>query len=104
MGSIFDADNRITQERFKDEATGKATVTDFHYGLDVGNGNYTGVDQGVVTHTFQHAEGVTNTGVHTTCSYVWWDEAKQSLVQMLGGGECGHAGARRWASGFSDLQ
>ncbi|WP_086139183.1 MULTISPECIES: LysM peptidoglycan-binding domain-containing protein [unclassified Janthinobacterium] len=101
--STFDKDNRVTQERYIDLAAGKTTVTDFDYRLDVGNGNYTGVDQGVVTHTFQHAEGVTNTGVHTMYSYVWWDEAKQSKIQIQGI-NAGNPEAKRWASGFSDLQ
>ncbi|PKB13885.1 LysM peptidoglycan-binding domain-containing protein [Janthinobacterium sp. 64] len=101
--SVYDADNRVTQESFKDEASGKTTVTDFHYRLDVGNGNYTGVDQGVVTHTFQHAKGVTDTGVHTMYSYVWWDEAKQSKIQIQGI-NAGNPEQLRWGSGFSDLQ
>ena len=99
----YDYDNRILQESYTDTVTWKTTVTDFDYRLDVGNGNYTGVDQGVVTHTFQHAQGVTNTGVHTMYSYVWWDEAKQSQVQIQGI-NAGNPEAKRWASGFSDLQ
>ncbi|MED5595887.1 GH-E family nuclease [Janthinobacterium sp. P210006] len=101
--STFDQDNRVTQERYIDVAAGKTTVTDFDYRLDVGGGNYTGVDQGVVTHTFQHAEGVKDTGVHTMYSYVWWDEAKQSKIQIQGI-NAGNPEAKRWASGFSDLQ
>jgi|GEM_PF-475336 YD repeat-containing protein len=101
--STFDKDNRVTQERYIDLAAGKTTVTDFDYRLDVGSGNYTGVDQGVVTHTFQHAEGVKDTGVHTMYSYVWWDEAKQSKIQIQGI-NAGNPEQLRWASGFSDLQ
>lgn len=99
----FDADSRVLQERYTDNATSKTTVTDFDYGKADGAGGYTGVDQGVVTHTFQHAEGVSNTGVHTIYDYVWWDEAKQSKVQAQGI-NAGNPEAKRWASGFSDMQ
>ena len=99
----FDADNRVLQERHTDTATGKTTLTDFDYGLADGAGGYSGVDQGVVTHTFQHAEGVTNTGVHTTYQYVWWDDAKQSKIQVQGI-NAGNPEAKRWASGFSEMQ
>ncbi|HWW08336.1 hypothetical protein, partial [Collimonas sp.] len=53
--SVFDADNRLTQDTVVQSPVGgtaSTTVTSYDYRLKDASGNYTGADQGVVTHSY----------------------------------------------------
>ncbi|AMO95565.1 lysM domain protein [Collimonas fungivorans] len=105
--STFDADNRLLRETNVSTPVGTAastSVTKYDYRLDDGSGHYTGADQGVVTHTFQYdPNNQAGTGVDTVTSYVWWDEAKQSKIQIRGN-DPANPNAWRWGTGLSDFQ
>lgn len=105
-GSVFDADNRLTQDSVVQSPVGgtaSTTVTNYDYRLKDGNGNYTGADQGVVTHSYQYdSSKAAGTGVHTDTSFVWWDEAKQSQI-TLRGTDPSNPNAVYWKPGLSDF-
>jgi hypothetical protein len=104
--SQFDADNRLLQDTVVNSPVGgtaTTTITKYDYRLKDGNGNYTGADQGVVTHSFQYDPSkAAGTGVHTDTSYVWWDEAKQSQI-TLRGTDPANPNAVYWKPGLSDF-
>ncbi|RKP43268.1 hypothetical protein D7S89_26960 [Trinickia fusca] len=84
--SVFDADNRLMRDTQVLSPTGQpshtVTVT-YDYRLADGHGNYTGADQGVVTHT-QQRDTANPSVIDTATSYVWWDQAEQSKIQVRG--------------------
>ncbi|WP_211473823.1 LysM peptidoglycan-binding domain-containing protein [Collimonas humicola] len=105
--SIFDGDNRVTKDTVVNSpvgSTASTTITNYDYRLNDGNGHYTGADQGVVTHTYQYDPSKTaGSGIDTVTSYVWWDEAKQSKIQVRGT-DPDNPNAWRWNTGLSDFQ
>ncbi|MEO6936655.1 MAG: LysM peptidoglycan-binding domain-containing protein [Collimonas sp.] len=105
--SVFDLDNRVTKDTVVNSPVGgtaSTSITNYDYRLNDGAGHYTGADQGVVTHTYQYDPSKTaGTGVDTVTSYVWWDEAKQSKIQVRGS-DPDNPNAWRWGMGLSDFQ
>jgi YD repeat-containing protein len=96
----YDGDNRIVSETDLDVTNGNVTTTVTNdYKALVGSA-YTGADQGVITHT----KSVRSSGptTDTTYSYVMWDEAKQSGIQIKGD-DPNNPNSYKWASGFSQL-
>lgn len=104
--SQFDVDNRLVQDTVVNSPVGgtaTTTITKYDYRLKDANGNYTGADQGVVTHSFQYDPSkAAGTGVHTDTSFVWWDEAKQSQI-TLRGTDPANPNAVYWKPGLSDF-
>ena len=103
--SVFDEDNRLTKDTQVLSPAGQqshtVTIT-YDYRLNDGNGNYTGADQGVVTHTQQH-DSAGPAVVDTVTSYVWWDQAEQSAIQVRGSDPT-NPNAWRWETGLSDFR
>ncbi|MFC5473581.1 HNH endonuclease [Paraherbaspirillum soli] len=108
-GSVFDADSRVTQDTVTQSPVGgtsQTRITNYDYRLDVGGGHYTGDDQGVVTHTYRYDPNTftgIGLGTDTMTSYVWWDEAKQSQIQVFGT-DLMNLEARIWGGGRSDFK
>ncbi|RKP43254.1 LysM domain-containing protein, partial [Trinickia fusca] len=103
--SVFDDDNRLTKDTQVLAPAGQKshTVTlTYDYRLDDGHGNYTGADQGVVTHTQQH-DTASPSVIDTATGYVWWDQAEQSTIQVRGSDPT-NPNAWRWGTGMSEFR
>ena len=104
QASTYDGDNRVTDQVVTQrQSDGSNTVTNVHndYRADAGGGVYTGIDQGVITHSRQQQQG-SSVVQDTAYSYVWWDEAKQTGIQVKGT-DPGNPNAYQWAPGASQF-
>jgi len=104
QASTYDGDNRVTDQVVTQrQSDGSNTVTNVHndYRADAGGGVYTGTDQGVITHSRQQQQG-SSVVQDTAYSYVWWDEAKQTGIQVKGT-DPGNPNAYQWAPGASQF-
>jgi len=96
--STYDADNRVTHDVV---AQGTATTDIYNDYRALSGTTYTGADLGVTTHSTSHQQG-TSVTVDTTYSYGWWEEAKQTGIQMKGD-DPNNPNTVHWAPGASQL-
>jgi YD repeat-containing protein len=100
----YDNVNRVTDEidtQRQSNATYITTTIHNDYRADAGGEVYTGVDQGVLTHSRRQDQG-SSTVINTVYSYQWWDEAKQIGIQIKGDNPA-NPNSYRWADGASQL-
>jgi YD repeat-containing protein len=96
----YDKENRVTDETDVDYTNGSVTTTVHNdYKAYVAGSGYTGLDQGVLTHT-QSVQGSVTT--QTTYSYDWWDEAKQAKI-TINATDPSNPNTGQWAAGYSQL-
>ncbi|WEJ99469.1 MAG: LysM peptidoglycan-binding domain-containing protein [Candidatus Sphingomonas phytovorans] len=96
----YDRNNRVTDQTETDAANGNV-ITTIHndYRAYVAGSGYTGLDQGVITHSSLVKSTVTT---ETVYSYEWWDEAKQLAIRV-DPTDRSNPNTGQWASGFSRL-
>lgn len=94
--SLYDADSRLLSQT---DAKANST-TKYFYFTDATDNQATAIQAGAGVLAHVDTQPQTGVGTSTIYSYVYWDSAKETGIQVKALG----AGTASWASGFSQLQ